>query len=59
MFLSIRLIFAGFSFFSIGMIKGKVVNITIKIWAKYFSDSGIATIVSFMVGNMLSNYVMR
>ncbi|HET6590844.1 MAG TPA: VIT1/CCC1 transporter family protein [Candidatus Nitrosocosmicus sp.] len=51
-------IFTGLSFFAIGMIKGKVVDKSpIKSGLKTLLIGGIAAIVSFIVGDMLSNFV--
>jgi VIT1/CCC1 family predicted Fe2+/Mn2+ transporter len=50
--------FTGFSFFAIGMIKGRVVNKSpLKSGLNTLMIGGIAAIVSFMVGDILSNYV--
>lgn len=51
-------IFTGLSFFAIGMIKGKVVKKSpIKSGLNTLLIGGIAAIVSFIVGDMLSNFV--
>lgn len=51
-------IFTGLSFFAIGMIKGKVVDKSpIKSGLKTLLIGGIAAVVSFIVGDVLSNFV--
>lgn len=51
-------IFTGFSFFAIGLIKGRVVNKSpLKSGLNTLMIGGIASIVSFIVGDLLINYV--
>ncbi|WP_148686484.1 VIT1/CCC1 transporter family protein [Candidatus Nitrosocosmicus hydrocola] len=51
-------IFTGLSFFLIGLIKGKVVNKTpIKSGFNTLTIGGMAALVSFIVGSILSNYI--
>jgi len=51
-------IFTGLSFFAIGMIKGKVVNKSpLRSGLNTLMIGGVAAVVSFLVGDMLSNYV--
>lgn len=51
-------VFTGISFFAIGMIKGKVVGKSpLKSGFYTLMIGGIAAVVSFIVGDMLSNYI--